>query len=206
MCYDDGGIPNPPGDLVKSCPTAPENQVDCNHDDYFSTRPTAGSWLASHWNVANSQFLITAPRLDFTAYPALATGATGPAVEAAEYLVQQAGQRPGPVDGVYDAATASAVTAYRQARGLPAGDTVDRRVWTALLAAGSTPTLQRNSTGTNVRRLQRALTAALGRTVAIDGIFGPDTERAVRDYQSSRGLDVDGIVGRNTWAALQAGR
>ncbi|MEU3254413.1 peptidoglycan-binding domain-containing protein, partial [Streptomyces sp. NPDC006997] len=31
------------------------------------------------------------------------------------------------------------------------------------------------------------------------------TTQAVRDYQSSRGLGSDGIVGPATWGALQAG-
>jgi ricin-type beta-trefoil lectin protein len=57
MCYDDGGLPNPPGGLVKVCAGAPENQIDCNSDDYFDVTPTAGSYLATHWNVANSQYL-----------------------------------------------------------------------------------------------------------------------------------------------------
>jgi hypothetical protein len=57
MCYDDGGLPNPPGGLVKVCAGAPENQIDCNNDDYFDVTPTAGSYLATHWNVANSQYL-----------------------------------------------------------------------------------------------------------------------------------------------------
>ncbi|MET9225208.1 ricin-type beta-trefoil lectin domain protein [Lentzea sp. NPDC003310] len=57
MCYDDGGIPNPPGGLVKVCPGAPENQIDCGGNDYFHTNPAAGSYLATHWNVARSQFL-----------------------------------------------------------------------------------------------------------------------------------------------------
>jgi hypothetical protein len=61
MCYDDGGIPNPPGALLKVCAGAPENQLDCNHDDYYNVNPPAGSWLAGHWNVANSQFLLTTP-------------------------------------------------------------------------------------------------------------------------------------------------
>lgn len=61
MCYDDGGIPNPPGSIQKVCPGAPENQLDCNHDDYYNVNPTAGTWLASHWNVAHSQYLLTAP-------------------------------------------------------------------------------------------------------------------------------------------------
>lgn len=57
MCYNDGGIPNPPGGLVNVCPNAPENQIDCRNDDYFHTNPPAGSYLATHWNVANSLYL-----------------------------------------------------------------------------------------------------------------------------------------------------
>lgn len=33
--------------------------------------------------------------------------------------------------------------------------------------------------------------------------FGNRTEEAVRSYQRSRGLSVDGIVGCNTWRSLQ---
>lgn len=83
---------------------------------------------------------------------------------------------------------------------------VGAKTWTALLSRGSTPTVQSGSTGEAVTRLQRALTAALGRTVAIDGVFGSGTAQAVRDYQSSRGLGADGIVGPATWGALQSGK
>ena len=55
MCYSDGsGQP-----LTQVCATSHENVFDCNHDDYFHTSPPAGSYLAGHWNAANSRWLIT---------------------------------------------------------------------------------------------------------------------------------------------------
>ena len=39
--------------------------------------------------------------------------------------------------------------------------------------------------------------------VAMDGIFGQETYDAVLTFQSLYGLDVDGIVGRNTWDIIQ---
>ena len=41
------------------------------------------------------------------------------------------------------------------------------------------------------------------RTGGLDGIFGAATQDAVRRYQSSVGLAVDGIIGCNTWRSLQ---
>ena len=51
--------------------------------------------------------------------------------------------------------------------------------------------------------LQELLNRA-GRPVAIDGVFGPATDRAVREYQMASGLVVDGIVGEQTWLRLIA--
>jgi hypothetical protein len=46
------------------------------------------------------------------------------------------------------------------------------------------------------------LLGARGHTVTVDGIFGPNTDAAVRAFQQQKGLAVDGIVGPNTWSAL----
>jgi hypothetical protein len=52
--------------------------------------------------------------------------------------------------------------------------------------------LKRGDRGKSVRKLQAAL------DVAVDGVFGPQTERAVKRFQKRRGLTVDGIVGPQT--------
>lgn len=55
--------------------------------------------------------------------------------------------------------------------------------------------------GYYVRNIQRALKGA-GIAVVIDGIYGPGTQEAVRTFQSKKSLSVDGVVGPQTWAAM----
>ncbi len=62
-------------------------------------------------------------------------------------------------------------------------------------------TIQRGSTGEAVTALQNRL-IALGYAIAADGSFGQKTENAVRMFQASKGLTVDGICGPATWAAF----
>lgn len=60
MCYVDG----PGSSLIspRPCPSSSEELLlDCRNDDYFSTAPPAGSYLARNWNSADSSWLETAP-------------------------------------------------------------------------------------------------------------------------------------------------
>ncbi len=57
--------------------------------------------------------------------------------------------------------------------------------------------LSSGSEGRQVALLQSALGA-----IKVDGVFGPETEAAVRSFQASRGLTADGVVGALTIAAL----
>lgn len=56
--------------------------------------------------------------------------------------------------------------------------------------------LKKGNRGKDVQTLQRAL------HLLDDGIFGQLTEDAVKEFQKSHGLNVDGIVGDKTWAAI----
>jgi hypothetical protein len=67
------------------------------------------------------------------------------------------------------------------------------------------PTIAPGATGDVVRRMQRGLRRTPDLGLAVDGVFGPITETAVKEFQEGAGLVVDGIVGPATWAALPDG-
>lgn len=56
--------------------------------------------------------------------------------------------------------------------------------------------LKLGSKGKDVERIQRTL------GINVDGVFGKETEAAVKAYQKRKGLTVDGIVGQQTWNVL----
>ncbi len=65
--------------------------------------------------------------------------------------------------------------------------------------------LKKGSTGASVVELQRSLAREGFDPGSVDGKFGPATERAVKAFQRARGLEVDGVAGRLTQAALSGG-
>jgi hypothetical protein len=77
LCYADG---SGGGAVSQVCPSWHEALYDCNHDDYFSTAPPPGSWLATHWNTASSAFLSgqVAPVVTTTVPPPPTTTTTLP--------------------------------------------------------------------------------------------------------------------------------
>ena len=64
--------------------------------------------------------------------------------------------------------------------------------------------LRSGSSGDEVTKLQRRLLAAGYEPGEPDGVFGPKTEAAVRAFQESEDLDVDGICGPKTLDKLSA--
>ena len=64
------------------------------------------------------------------------------------------------------------------------------------------PTLKKGASGNITKLLQEKLVTLGYSTNGVDGIFGSGTYSAVREFQKTRGLSADGIVGANTWRKL----
>jgi hypothetical protein len=118
MCYTDAmGVTT----RVVCSATSHENRLDCNHDDYFSTAPPTGNWLATHWNTANSVFLSATPK---KGPPDLLTGVWRPST--GEWYVRNSTQgypawgQVGdvPVPGDYDGNRRTDIAVYRVSTGV----------------------------------------------------------------------------------------
>ena len=79
----------------------------------------------------------------------------------------------------------------------------DKRFGRPACVLAGYPLIKRGSISTYVLIAQDDLNTLGFRTGGLDGIFGARTGEAVRNYQRSRGLSTDGIVGCNTWSSLQ---
>jgi peptidoglycan hydrolase-like protein with peptidoglycan-binding domain len=138
----------------------------------------------------------------------LATGASGDAVRVLQQaLIANGIAVHGGADGVFGAATAAAVSAFQQAKGLPATGVVDDATAAALGLAPAAPSpllgLRIGARGDAVRQLQQTLVDAgydlLG---GADGVFGVATANALSQFQYARSLKVNARVDEATLAAL----
>ena len=111
----------------------------------------------------------------------------------------------GSIDGLTSNGTrtkeqiADAMLKYNKAGGrVLKGLTKRRQAEREMFLKGSTqhPTLKRGASGEAVKELQRLL------GIKDDGIFGIATETSVKIYQKQHNLQIDGIVGRQTWDTL----
>ena len=84
----------------------------------------------------------------------------------------------------------------------------DRRAKTqaalSVLRGGAVPlsTVRLGSRGSDARLLQSALNELGFGPISADGIFGRNSDKALRRMQAAFGLAVDGICGRNTWKLI----
>jgi peptidoglycan hydrolase-like protein with peptidoglycan-binding domain len=153
----------------------------------------------------------------------LQDGSTGRSVRALQQALTDAGYEL-EVDGDFGAETERAVRKFQRANELEVDGVVGAATWEALEASAEDedeeedededededgedevdmPTIERGARGAAVVSLQQAL-VGLDYELEVDGDFGAATERAVRKFQRASELEVDGIVGSETWQALLA--
>jgi peptidoglycan hydrolase-like protein with peptidoglycan-binding domain len=137
-------------------------------------------------------------------------GSLGADVKALQTALMSAGLSVrGGADGVFGNATRSAVKAYQAKLGLQQTGKVDADTASAL-SSGSTTSggspfagLKAGALGNTVKSLQQSLIdAGIKVRGGADGIFGPATANAVKEFQLSQGLEATGVVDAATAGAL----
>ena len=93
-------------------------------------------------------------------------------------------------------------TGYLYAYGSKINKVIVMKIQPTTAKTTNHPMLAYGSVGSYVAQLQSDLQADGISPGPIDGIFGPKTLHAVREFQQTHGLIVDGIVGPQTWGAL----
>ncbi|MEG4037337.1 peptidoglycan-binding protein [Microcoleus sp. S36b_A4] len=161
--------------------------------------------------------------------PTLKLGSRGSEVIELQAALKLLGFYPETVDGIFSQSTARAVSQFQEAAGLPPDAIVGQDTWNRLFPATPSaienpiandpvtgdnseispeaqptnfPVLRRRMRGQAVRDLQERLQAKGFLRVSADGVFGPETQAAVKAAQRQYQLPADGIVGRATWEAL----
>lgn len=154
----------------------------------------------------------------------LRLGDSGPEVTELQQQLTQEGCYSGPITGAFGELTEEGVKQCQIKYGLEPDGIVGAQT-SAALFRGSNPTptypttttnatttyynpptygqvLKNGDAGDAVARIQQQLSALGFYRGAMDGYFGIDTELAVRDFQRSRGLLEDGVVGDQVYQAL----
>jgi peptidoglycan hydrolase-like protein with peptidoglycan-binding domain len=149
----------------------------------------------------------------------LHVGSSGPAVALWQAQLNQYGNAGLAVDGDFGPATDQATRNFQTFFGLTVDGIVGPQtqgVMNAIVAGQhGTPSANPNvppfpgrnlsigDSGDDVRQWQAQM-AARGWTIGVDGDFGPQTDSVCRQFQAEKGLQVDGVVGPNTWSAAWA--
>jgi len=131
-------------------------------------------------------------------YPHQSAGNRGVNVKALQHLLRHHGATLR-VNGLFDAATVTAVKAFQAAQALTVNGAADRATWTAIRVP-----LESGASGEAVLALQRLLNEKRLARLTLDGRYGTAVKAAVTSFQHHAGLDPTGTASPTTWRALLA--
>ncbi|MFF9340423.1 MULTISPECIES: peptidoglycan-binding protein [unclassified Streptomyces] len=132
-------------------------------------------------------------------WPVLKSGSQGADVRTAQHLLSSRGHALD-ADGAFGTKTRAAVIAFQKSRSLAADGVIGPNTWSQLVK-----TVQYGSSGQAVKAAQAQLNV-YGYGLKVDGAFGANTKAAVIAFQKKHRLQVDGVVGPQTWRTLLGSR
>ncbi|MDL2225094.1 peptidoglycan-binding protein [Eubacteriales bacterium OttesenSCG-928-M02] len=119
-----------------------------------------------------------------------------------QLLEKRTGKRPsGGQDGIFGPGTRALVMEFQGMHGLTTDGICGKNTWYAL-----EPTLYKGDSGQIIALVQDKLRERLQPVGKSDGVFGVNTEKAVKGVQAAADLVQDGIIGVNTWPAIKGAR
>ncbi|QGU95681.1 hypothetical protein GOM49_11795 [Clostridium bovifaecis] len=125
--------------------------------------------------------------------------------------LNELGFHKGYIDGIYGRNTEAAVRAFQKAKALTVDGIVGEKTWNSLMNSASKPKSELKRllrytipmmSGEDVKIVQQKLNQLGFNAGVADGIYGKNTEAAVKRFQGAKGIAVDGIVGQSTWKVL----
>jgi peptidoglycan hydrolase-like protein with peptidoglycan-binding domain len=123
-------------------------------------------------------------------------GDTTPEVAAIQYLLRHHGYSLA-TDGIFGPDTRIQIKSFQSKNDVSEDGVVGPETWEIIIVQVS-----QGNNGDAVRAVQYLLQKKHGYTLEVDGIFGPITAQAVKDFQSKQGLTIDGVVNPLTWQKL----
>ncbi|WP_377887464.1 peptidoglycan-binding protein [Alkalihalobacillus sp. R86527] len=147
-----------------------------------------------------------------TSSQTLSMGERGQAVSDLQTKLKNKGYYNYNVDGIFGPITEKAVKQFQKAKGLSVTGIVDQATENAVNAFATKTTkpsqqadsLKVGARGAEVSTVQQQLKNKGYYSYAVDGIFGPITEKAVKQFQSANGLSSTGVVDGKTKDKLSA--
>jgi peptidoglycan hydrolase-like protein with peptidoglycan-binding domain len=133
----------------------------------------------------------------------------GPKVAAVQVALKRVGLYNATVDGVRGPLTKAAIVRFQRRRGLSVDGVVGPQTRRAFGKRGrpafGSRTMKRGDRGWDVAAMQYTLARRGYPPGAIDAVFGPMTDTALRNFQRALGLSADGLAGPATIAGLRHG-
>jgi peptidoglycan hydrolase-like protein with peptidoglycan-binding domain len=138
-----------------------------------------------------------------------APATAGPKVAAVQVALKRIGLYSATVDGVRGPVTKAAIVRFQRRRGLSVDGVVGPQTRRAFGKRGrpafGSRTMKRGDRGWDVAAMQYILARRGYPPGAIDAVFGPMTDTALKNFQRAFGLSVDGLAGPSTISALRRG-